>query len=92
MICLCRHSPNKHSYEPRLPVRLLKRSFILIGIPALLSTVALTSCEDDPILAPQSGGSKTNGSYGNIAVAPPVDTVSAPDRAADNLPTNPEVF
>lgn len=92
MICLCRHSPNKHSYEPRLPVRPLNRTLILIGIPAFLSTIALTSCEDDPILAPQSGGSKTNGSYGNIAVAPPIDTAAAPDAAAESLPTNPEVF
>ena len=73
-------------------MRLLNRSLILIGIPALLSTIALTSCEDDPILAPQSGGTKTNGSYGSIAVAPPVDTVAAADRASDNLPINPEVF
>ena len=50
----------------------------------------LSSCEDDPILAPQAGGKQTNGSYGNIAVAPPVDSSSVTVPA--HLPDNPEIF
>jgi hypothetical protein len=73
-------------------VRLLKRTFLLVGMPALCATVLLTSCEDDPILAPQSGGKKSNGSYGNVALAPPIDSAASPAERPANLPVNPEVY
>lgn len=72
-------------------MRLLNKTPLLIGISALFAAVALTSCEDDPILAPQSGGQKTNGSYGNIAIAPPVDTTDSQPASASR-PINPEVY
>jgi hypothetical protein len=68
------------------------RTLVIVGIPAFLAAGALSSCEDDPILAPQKGGKQTNGSYGNIAVAPPVDSLPTVDRPDTHLPVNPEVY
>jgi hypothetical protein len=73
-------------------VRLFLKSLCTVGIPAIVATTLLVACEDDPILAPQKGGKKAGGSYGNIAVAPPVDTLSTVDRNDSHLPINPEVY
>ena len=41
------------------------------------------SCEDDPLLAPQSGDSEDGGSYGNL---------SLPGEKEKDLSVNPETF
>ena len=43
----------------------------------------LSSCEDDPLLAPQGGESEDGGSYGNL---------SLPGQKEKDLPANPETF
>ena len=48
----------------------------------LLLGVILSSCEDDPVLAPQDGDSDDGGSYGNL---------SLPGEKEKNLPANPEI-
>ena len=47
------------------------------------SGLMLSSCEDDPLLAPQSGESEDGGSYGNL---------SLPGDDRDNILSNPETF
>ena len=42
-----------------------------------------SSCEDDPLLAPQGGESEDGGSYGNL---------SLPGQKEKDLPANPETF
>lgn len=42
-----------------------------------------SSCEDDPLLAPQGGESEDGGSYGNL---------SLPGQKEKDLPANPEIF
>ncbi len=49
----------------------------------LFSGVILSSCEDDPLLAPQGGDSEDGGSYGNL---------SLPGEKEKNLSANPEIF
>ena len=49
----------------------------------LFSGVILSSCEDDPLLAPEGGDSEDGGSYGNL---------SLPGEKEKNLPANPEIF
>tara|TARA_B100000427_G_scaffold324444_2_gene329607 strand:- start:279 stop:458 length:180 start_codon:yes stop_codon:yes gene_type:complete len=51
-------------------------SFLIIGC-------ILISCEDDPLLAPQTGEAEDGGSYGNLSI--PSDN----DKDSSN---NPEVF
>ncbi len=73
-------------------MRLLLRNLMLVGIPALAAATVLTSCEDDPILSPQSGSKPANGSYGNISVSPPVDsTANNADGVLPTVESNPEV-
>ena len=43
----------------------------------------LSSCEDDPVLAPQDGDSDDGGSYGNL---------SLPGKKEQDLSGNPETF
>lgn len=73
-------------------MRLHNRTFRFVGISALFCSALLTACEDDPILAPQAGGKQTNGSYGNIAIAPPIDSTADAATGAPTHPTNPETF
>ena len=49
----------------------------------LFSGVILSSCEDDALLAPQSGDSDDGGSYGNL---------SFPTDPKKNKTLNPETF
>lgn len=49
----------------------------------LLFGLFLTSCEDDPLLAPQSGDSEEGGSYGNL---------SLPGEKEKDSSANPEIF
>lgn len=49
----------------------------------LLLGVILSSCEDDPVLAPQDGDSDDGGSYGNL---------SLPGEEEKDLYGNPETF
>ena len=55
---------------------ILLHSFLLLG-------VILSSCEDDPVLAPQDGDSDDGGSYGNL---------SLPGEKEKDLSGNPETF
>jgi len=50
--------------------------FLFLGI-------LFSSCEDDPLLAPQSGESEDGGSYGNL---------SLPGDKEKNKSKNPEIF
>ena len=43
----------------------------------------LSSCEDDPVLAPQDGDADESGSYGNL---------SLPGEKEKDLSANPETF
>lgn len=71
-------------------MRLRLRSLFFIGFPAIILSTGLAACEDDPILAPDSGRKQTNGSYGNIAIAPPLDSTAQDARRT--TPPNPEVY
>ena len=73
-------------------VRSPSASSILFGAAAVVAALTLISCEDDPILAPQSGTKTTNGSYGNVAVAPPIDSAAARASETDLRIANPELY
>jgi hypothetical protein len=74
------------NFPPESPVRRLLRPLLRFCVPVIVGLAALAACEDDPILAPDKGSKQSNGSYGNIAVAPPTDTtdVSEPRTARPN--------
>ena len=55
----------------------------IIVTSLLFSGLMLSSCEDDPLLAPQSGESEDGGSYGNL---------SLPGDDKDIISSNPETF
>ena len=43
----------------------MKNKYILIGFVSLVFLI-ISSCEDDPLLAPQTGTEEEAGSYGNL--------------------------
>ncbi len=43
----------------------MKNKYILIGLVSLI-LLFISSCEDDPLLAPQTGTEEEAGSYGNL--------------------------
>ena len=72
-----------------------RRTTLLLSIVAFVGLIAVTGCEDDPILTPENGNGKSGGSYGRIDQ---IGTESAPagklvhsKRRADAA-TNPALF
>ena len=55
--------------------------YILIG---LLGLLLIQGCEDDPLLAPQTGSEEEAGSYGNLVPLQELDD--------DTKGKNPEIF
>ena len=55
----------------------------IVFLICMLSGFILNSCEDDALLAPQSGNADDGGSYGNI---------SFPTDPQKNKTVNPETF
>ena len=55
---------------------------IILPFYFILCTI-FSACEDDPLLAPQSGEEEDGGSYGNL---------SLPQSKEDTKPKNPETF
>ena len=70
-----------------------RRSILLLSIAALVGMIVLTGCEDDPILTPENGNSKSGGSYGRIDQigTDPAGKLVHSKRRADAA-TNPALF
>ena len=49
----------------------------------LLASMAMSGCEDDPLLAPQTGSDEDGGSYGNLSLE---------ESDENNKEKNPELF
>ena len=44
----------------------MKKSYLILSI-LFLGVLIIQGCEDDPLLAPQTGSEEDAGSYGNLA-------------------------
>ena len=44
----------------------MKKSYLILSI-LFLGVLIIPGCEDDPLLAPQTGSEEDSGSYGNLA-------------------------
>ena len=45
----------------------MKKKYLTVLVAFCLGMFSFNGCEDDPLLAPQSGSEEDKGSYGNIA-------------------------
>lgn len=60
---------------------------------AVVVTVLISACSDDPVLGPSDGESEGGGSYSVIeTLAQPDATVKADSTEADSTSNNPERF
>ena len=61
----------------------MKKGFLILSI-LFLGVLIIQGCEDDPLLAPQTGSDEDKGSYGNLA---PLQDLEEEIREK-----NPEIF
>ena len=68
---------------------------LLLAVVAVIGAIALTGCEDDPILTPENGDGTSGGSYGRIdqigTETDPAGKLVHTKRRADAA-TNPALF
>ena len=79
---------DNHSTWPRVHVEggisIQMKIRYLTTVIGFLGFILMQGCEDDPLLAPQTGSEEEAGSYGNIAPLQDIDK--------DTKDKNPEIF